>query len=209
MRKLKNYLLGIFGGGLLFTKVFLTEDRVILNVIKEVEPKIFYANKTGLNAEKAAISEIKIIKSPIPIIKEKIFFSKKKIGDFLEFIVDPDYFNNTSVQILSEVLDESHKESLTSDFEEWYDDDKYDWERIKKTIKTDLNEKKILNERFRHMILFQYSNTYFETYCIKYLQSGKAIYLKSIKLKAIALKRGFTENSYLLKSINNFVKINK
>ena len=208
MSKLKNYFIGIFGGGLLFFKACLSEERVILNAIKEGEAATVSGTKAGLKAENAAISEIKTMESSALITKEKNFFEKKKIKDFFHFIPDPDFLKNNSVRILREVLNEDHKKPLTNDFEEWYDGEKYDWERISNTIESDLNGKKQLDERFRHMILFQYSNTYFESYCIKNIQSGKAAKMKIEKLKTIALNRGFSSNSYLIKSINNFLTRN-
>ena len=209
MSNLKNYFIGIFGGGLLFFKACLSEERVILNAIKEGEAATVSGTKAGLNAKITTISEIKTVKSSGRITKEKNFFYTKKIKDFFDFIPDPDYFKNNSVRILREVLDEDNKESLTNDFEEWYDGEKYDWERISNTIESDLNGQKLLDERFRQMILFQYSNTYYEGHCLKYIQSGKAVNVKVKKLKSIALNRGFDQNSYLIKSINNFLINNK
>jgi hypothetical protein len=155
MSKLKNYFIGIFGGGLLFFKACLSEERVILNAIKEGEAATVSGTKAGMKAENATISEIKTMESSARLTKENIFFKRKRIDDFLDFILDPEYFKSNSARILKEVLDERHKEPLTNDFEEWYDDEKYDWERISKTIESDLNGKKQLDERFRHMILFQ------------------------------------------------------
>jgi hypothetical protein len=205
MSKFKNYFIGIFGGGLLFFRACLSEERVILNAIKEGEAATISGTKAGLKAENATISEIKTMESSSRLTKENIFFKRKRIDDFLDFILDPEYFKSNSARILKEVLDERHKEPLTNDFEEWYDDEKYDWERISKTIESDLNGKKQLDERFRHMILFQYSNTYFEDYCLKSVETGKTDNTKFIKLKSIALTRGFSPNSNLIKSINYYL----
>ncbi len=205
MSKFKNYFIGIFGGGLLFFRACLSEERVILNAIKEGEAATISGTKAGLKAENATISEIKTMESSSRLTKENIFFKRKRIDDFLDFILDPEYFKSNSARILKEVLDERHKEPLTNDFEEWYDDEKYDWERISKTIESDLNGKKQLDERFRHMILFQYSNTYFEDYCLKFVETGKTDNTKFIKLKSIALTRGFSQNSNLIKSINYYL----
>lgn len=105
-------------------------------------------------------------------------------------------------------MDENHKEPITNDFEEWYDNEQYDWNRISNTITSDFNGKKILDERFRHLILFQYSNTYFEGYCLKCMQAGKTENAKFEKLKTIALKRGFAPNSNLIKSMNYYLDNN-
>ncbi len=208
MKNLKNYLIGICGGGMLFIKACLSEDRVILNAIKEGEAATVSGTKASLKAETSAFSEIKKVKSSARLTKEKNFFNKQKIKDFLDFIPDPDYFKKTSVRILREVLDDDNKESLSTDFDEWYDGESYDWTRISNTIELDLNGKNLLDERFRHKILFQYSNTYFEGHCLKYMQSGKAVNLKVKKLKSIALNRGFASDSDLIKSIDNYLKKN-
>ncbi len=126
----------------------------------------------------------------------------------MDIILDPDYYKSNSARILREVLDEEHKEPLKNDFEEWYDGDKYNWERISNTIESDLNGKNLLDERFRHMILFQYSNTYFKGYCLKYMKAGKTVKAKFKKLKSIALTRGFAPNSSLIKSIDYYLDNN-
>lgn len=208
---MKNYIIALCAASMLFIRACASEGKVLVNGLKEGEAVVMAGSKASMKAEAATLKEINVAKSSARLAKEKKFFNRKQIDMLLDFIPDADYFKNknTALRILREVLDDNHKEYLTNDFEEWYDGKKYDWEQISNTIESDLTVKKQLDERFRHYIFFQYSNTYFEGHCLKYMQSGKAVNSKFEKLKIIAFNRGFAPNSNLIKSINNYLKKNK
>lgn len=222
MENLKKYLIGIGGGSILLIRSCLAEDKMIINAVKESESAAVSASKLGIEAENAAIKKLQASKSTAQIAKESRFFKKKKIFDKIEDLLEiatqnvnnsapPSSPNKGSIaaRIVKEVLDDDHKESLQNDFEEWYDEENYDWERISKTIKSELQGVIIIDPRFKHLILFEYSNTYFEDFCFKYVNSSKSNYSNFAKVKAIALSRGFTPNSKLIVEIDKHLNIEK
>ncbi len=207
MSNAKKYLIGLFGGGVIIVKTCAVEERVLVKALKEGEVAAVSGSKAAIKTENIAISEAKSLEGSAIVSKKKRFLSKDKINDLLNFVPDDDVFLSSSNQILREVLNDVNKDALTQDFENRFVGKKYDWISVCNIVRADLGGQKKLDYKFRHLILFQYSNTYFEKFCIDYLKSRKSTAAQCNNIKEIALSRGFSNDSDLLHMINDIVKL--
>ena len=209
MSNVKKYLIGLFGGGVIIAKTCAVEERVLVKALKEGEVAAISGSKAGIKTESIAISEAKSLEASAVVPKKKRLLSKDKINDLLNFIPDDDIFLSSSNRIIREVLQEENEEPLTQDFENRFIGKKYDWNSVCRIIRADLGGQKKLDNQFRHLILFQYSNTYFENSCINYFKSRKYTMDQCYNIKEIALSRGFSNDSDLLHLIEEIIKLKK
>ncbi len=207
MNNVKKYLIGLFGGGIIVAKTCAVEERVLIKAATEGEVIAIAGSKAGTKAEATAISKSKVLNSANVVPKKKKLLSTEKIDHLLNFIPDEEIFITSTNRILREVLQEENKEPLIHDFAVKYTDKKYDWNDICKIIKSDLGGQIKLDYRFRNMVLLQYSNTYFENFCRSYIENTKITKMQCIKIREIALLRGFQENSDLLNMIDKSIKL--